>query len=295
MTLASHPLNSVSTVTCGDRIAVPASRYDYKGLADIYNQARVDYIVPMPMNARRMEEYVTYYDVDLDASVVVLNRSGEEIGVGMLGVRENRGWITRVGLTPASRGHHIGQFLMETLLQSAADRGIQHMQLEVIVGNDPAHRLFQKLGFEDYRDLSIIRRPPGPLDDDARYDDAHVTPLRYSELPYYLEQRLPGASWLEETASLLNMRNLSGIKLDMRDGQYGWVIYQQMPLQLAHFVFRPDIPPAVAAALLYHVHRTHRMQDTKIENLVKDDPIWPVFPQFGYLEAFHRIEMRMDL
>jgi len=59
-----------------NRSVVSASEYTFAALAQIYNQGRVDYIVPMPMNARRMEEYVRYYDVALDASVVMLNGDG---------------------------------------------------------------------------------------------------------------------------------------------------------------------------------------------------------------------------
>jgi GNAT superfamily N-acetyltransferase len=94
-------------------MAVPCSKYTFAELADIYNQSRVDYIVPMPMNAKRMEAYVRSYDVDLDASIVVFDSAGLMAGVGMLGLREDRAWITRVGVLPDRRGHNLGLFLME--------------------------------------------------------------------------------------------------------------------------------------------------------------------------------------
>ena len=42
---------------------IPVSRFTYEQLAAIYNQTRVDYMVPMPMNAARLAEYITTYDV----------------------------------------------------------------------------------------------------------------------------------------------------------------------------------------------------------------------------------------
>jgi len=140
--------------------AVPCSQYTFVELADIYNQSRVDYIVPMPMNAKRMEAYVRSYDVHLDASVVVFDSAGLTAGIGMLGLRGDRAWITRVGVIPERRGNHLGRYLMDTLIENARTRACRTVQLEVIKGNAPAHRLFLKLGFRETRELLVIRRPP---------------------------------------------------------------------------------------------------------------------------------------
>ena len=37
---------------------IPASEFSIEQLAAIYNQTRVDYMVPMPMNAARLADYV---------------------------------------------------------------------------------------------------------------------------------------------------------------------------------------------------------------------------------------------
>lgn len=69
--------------------AVTCSQYNFAQLAEIYNATRIDYIVPMPMNARRMEQYVKMYDVSLEASSVIFNTGHEMVGLGMVGVRQN--------------------------------------------------------------------------------------------------------------------------------------------------------------------------------------------------------------
>ncbi|MGB1287839.1 MAG: GNAT family N-acetyltransferase, partial [Aggregatilineales bacterium] len=114
-------------------IAVPSLEYSYAELADIYNQARVDYIVPMPMNARRMKEYVENYDVSLDMSLVAIAPDDKLTnGIGMLGWREGRGWITRLGIIPSRRRRRTGQYLMEQMLANARNAGAHLVQLEVI-------------------------------------------------------------------------------------------------------------------------------------------------------------------
>jgi len=271
--------------------AVSASHYSYEELADIYNQTRVDYIVPMPMNAKRMKEYVAWYDVDLDTSVVSLNSNNEVTGLCMVGFRDERAWITRLGVIPERRQRKNGQFLAEKVLVQAYERGVRRVQLEVIKGNEPAHNLFLKLGFKDVRDLTIIRRPPGAPTIDV--PQAVVTPIDDAHIPGYLAQREDRPAWLEETASLLNAASLAGLWAALPTGETGWVVYLRTAFQLTHFVLSPNASPRIALALLYHVHAQNPMQDTKIENLPVNAPCWPAFRLFGYLEVFRRVEMAL--
>jgi len=278
-----------------NRRAIPASQYTYQQLAEIYNQARVDYIVPMPMNAKRMQEYVENYDIDLDGSFVALNSDGEESGIGMLGMRGDRGWITRLGVIPDRRLRHLGQFLMEQMIEYAIQHEARLIQLEVIVGNDPARRLFEKLGFEETRTLLIIRRPPGNPAPNPEFDALDVYPIPDHQIPDYLNQRERNASWVEETASLLNAGNLRGIRVMMPDGEESWVVFQQTPFQLTHFVISPGVSDQAASAALYHVHKTFPKMDTKIENVPEAHHSWHVYQSNGYLEVFRRTEMFLYL
>ncbi len=279
-----------------DQIAIPASHYNFQELAEIYNQSRVDYIVPMPMNARRMEEYVHNYDIDLEASAVSLNTSDEITGIGMLGVRDERAWITRLGVIPASRGRKTGQFLMESLLYHARQRNVRQVQLEVIKGNDPAYNLFMKFGFHATRELLIIRRPPG-MTTTQQLEDISVRPLDSQEIEPLLQQRLFAPSWIEETPSILKVGNLKGFEITLENGESGWIIFQLKAFQMEHVVFYAPSENAelITRALLYTLHQQYAKQDTKIENLPADCPAWPIFQEKGYLEAFRRFEMVLEL
>lgn len=277
-----------------EQIAVPASRYNYAELADIYNQTRVDYIVPMPMNARRMQQYVEDYDIDLDASVVALAVSDHEPnGLAMLGLRQNRAWITRLGVIPTRRRNRTGLFLCESLLDTARQFGAERVQLEVIQGNEPAYKLFKKLGFVDKRILLIIRRPPANVDPALVWEGALVEKIDtgYAD---YLRQSNADASWVTETASVLNAGSLAGLKVTLPDGENGWIIFQQMTFQLSQFVTNSNPSPVMMQNLLAAVHHAFALQDTKIENIPVDDPTWPVYQKLGYIEVFRRIEMLLE-
>jgi ribosomal protein S18 acetylase RimI-like enzyme len=274
-----------------DLTAIPAQTYTFDQLAEIYNQARVDYIVPMPMNGKRMAEYIYQYDVDLTLSVVALNSEQEICGLNMVGLRGTRSWATRLGVIPNRRGHHIGQFMMENLLKQSIALGVQRCQLEVIKGNEPAYRLFLKLGFETTRELLVIRRPPGKVVPEADFDVAKTQPLDRERILSLLNDRVADAAWTEETPSLLKAGSLNGLSLTLPSGETGWIVYQVLPFQLTHFVIAPGCSAALNRALIYHVHKQNPLQDTKIENLPADHPTWDAFQALGYLETFRRIEM----
>lgn len=277
--------------TTSNPTLIPASQYSYQELAEIYNEARVDYIVPMPMNAKRMQEYVEDYNVVLDGSYVILNAHNEPSGIGMLGIRDSRCWITRLGIIPYRRLKGMGYAITEQMLQYGRDNGAKLAQLEVIVGNEPARSLFEKLGFRETRTLLIIRRPPGVPTPNPYYDAALVKPIEQAEVPAYLAHRANGASWVEETQSLLNTGNLRGIDITTPDGEKAWVIFQRSPFQLTHFVLSPNVSDQAIYTALYHVHKSFPMQDTKIENVPLKDHEWDIYQSMGYLEVFQRTEM----
>lgn len=272
---------------------IPASTFSYEELTEAYNHTRVDYLVPMPMNAKRLREYVETYDIDLEASAVAVD-GNEILGLGMLGVRRGRAWITRLGVIRSQRRRGAGDILMTHLIKQAHQREANHVVLEVIKNNIPAHSLFLKYGFKEVRDLLVLRRPPGPPATKA--PPGQVEKVGYAGAIDLLKDRLSKPSWVDETESLINAGNLAAFCATLEDSA-GWLVYQNTIFQLGRFVIQTEKgdPLKVARALLHHLHTEHSAQDTKTENLPLDDPHWPVFKEYGYLEMFSRIEMVLPL
>jgi ribosomal protein S18 acetylase RimI-like enzyme len=273
---------------------VPASSFTLEELVAAYNQTRVDYIVPMPMSAARLHEYVHKYDVDLERSAVALE-DGHILGLAMLGVRAGRSWITRMGVLPPKRRRGTGQRLAEHLIAQSLDLEVPYIIIEVIKHNEPAHQLFRKLGFRETRELLIIRRPPGPPAFDVGPYVAQA--LDYHQALELLHKRRNTPAWLNETESLKNAGNLAGLHVALENGDWGWVVYQETIFQLGHLVLQTEAgdPHRVGLALIHALHTRHPATDTKSENLHADDPHWPAMQEAGYIESFRRIEMRLDL
>jgi ribosomal protein S18 acetylase RimI-like enzyme len=269
---------------------VPASSFSIEQLVAAYNQTRVDYLVPMPMNAARLAEYIHMYDVDLDCSQVAID--GDQIlGLAMLGVRPGQTWITRLGVLPVKRRRGVGEALMRALLDATDQLRVNCTSLEVIQHNTPAHTLFLKLGFSETRELLILRRPPGPP---AEVPEAKVNWLDRTEALALLAMRSTAPAWTNETRSFINIENVLGLSLRLPDGSNGWLVFERQKFILSHFVMRTVQGDAVAVcrALLAHLYQRHPDLDTHTENIPVDDPHLPGFFETRFVESFRRIEMQ---
>ena len=269
---------------------IPASQFTLDELTGIYNQTRVDYMVPMPMNAARLAEYISVYDVDLDHSLVAVQ--GDDLrGVAMLGVREGRAWITRLGVIPTTRRTGVGEALMAGLLEQAEKLNIQFDMLEVIKNNTPAHTLFHKLGFYEIGELLVLRRSPVIPPNDPVVADAQR--LERHEALTLVGRDRGTQPWTNQSESLFNAQEVSGLHLTLVDGSHGWLVYQRQKFTLTRFIYKTEVgdPVKLAYAFLSHLHHQYPRLDTQIENIQVNDPHLPAFYQMGYVESFRRIEM----
>lgn len=267
-----------------------ASTLTIEELVSIYNRTRVDYMIPMPMNAARLEEYIHTYDVDLAHSFVAM-QNGQPLGVAMLGVRPQRAWITRLGVIPDTRRRGTGQALVNGLLEQADTLGISFSMLEVIKNNTPAHQLFLKLGFYEVGELLVLRRspttsPPGPV-------VAEVQRLERLEALDLVGRDRGTQPWTNQSESMFNARDVSGLRMMLPDGSEGWLVYQRQKFTLTRLVYKTETgdPVKMANAFLSHLHYQYPRLDTQLENIQVSDPHLPAFYDMGYIESFRRIEM----
>lgn len=276
---------------------IPASDFSLEELAEAYNETRIDYIVPMPMSVERLRQYIQVYDVDLHNSCAAV-REGEILGIGMLGIRSERGWVTRLGVLPSGRRQGVGSSIMHFLLDAAAAEGLSVVWLEVIEGNNPAHELFYSLDFRETRELIVARRPPlfRELEPGEVPERPHVRSVRslgHEATLDLLEERVDQPNWLNQSESLRNISELSSLMVETKEGGRGWVTYKSSLLRLTRIVVNvlEGQPATVTQALLQTLHEYFPTQDAIAENIPAEDPRWLGFQQSGYFDAFRRIEM----
>ena len=163
--------------------------------------------------------------------------------------------------------------------------------LEVIKNNVPAHQLFLKFGFCEVGELLVLRRSPLTQPQDPIVADAQRLD-RVDALVLVGHDR-GTQPWTNQSESLFNAHDVSGLRLTLADGSRGWLVYQRQKFLLTRFAFKTEAgdPAKVAYALLSHLHHQYPRLDTHIENIQINDPHLPAFYEMGYIESFRRIEM----
>jgi ribosomal protein S18 acetylase RimI-like enzyme len=132
----------------------PASRLPLAELAAIFTAGYEDYFTPLAVDEAAFRFMVETWDIDLEVSRVAL-LDGEPVGICTVAVRGDRGWISGLGVGVSHRKQGIGVVLMRRVLEETRLRGLREIWLEVLVQNEPAVRLYERLGFGHVRELEV--------------------------------------------------------------------------------------------------------------------------------------------
>jgi GNAT superfamily N-acetyltransferase len=183
----------------------PASSLPPAQLAALFTAGYEDYYAPVNIDAAALGFVVRTWDLDLDASRVAF-RDGRPVGVCMLGVRGDEAWIGGLGVVVDERRAGIGVRLMNAVLGEARHRRVREVRLEVIVENERAIPLYERLGFERTRGLEVWSLPAGP--GAVRETDpagAHA---------YVRDHRAHREPWQRDDGSLAHLDDLTGLAAD---------------------------------------------------------------------------------
>ncbi|CAG9613007.1 Mycothiol acetyltransferase [Bacillus rhizoplanae] len=82
-------------------------------------------------------------------------KDDELIGMATLEIKpfikqEHKAKIGSVYVSPKARGLGAGRALIETIIENAPRLDIEQIMLDVVVGNEPAKKLYESLGFQTY-------------------------------------------------------------------------------------------------------------------------------------------------
>ncbi|WP_054413141.1 GNAT family N-acetyltransferase [Hymenobacter sp. DG25A] len=137
--------------------ARPVLEFPSAQVAEAMNRSFEEYFVPMHFDAASFER--RFRGEHLDPAASRLWFQGEAL-VGVVFI-SRRGWQSRVaamGLVREFRHQGLGKIMLQTALEEARARGDQSMLLEVFTVNEPAIRLYERLGFVRIRELPGFRR-----------------------------------------------------------------------------------------------------------------------------------------
>jgi ribosomal protein S18 acetylase RimI-like enzyme len=183
----------------------PAGTLDTERLAGLFTAGYEDYYVPLRIDEAALGFMIRAWDLDLDASRIAV-RDGQPVGVCMLGLRGDEAWIGGLGVVVAERRGGLGARLMEAVLDEARERGVREVRLEVIVENERAIPLYERLGFERTRGLEVWSLPgvPGAVREaDAEQVHAWIRAHRRDREP-----------WQRDDGTLAHLDDLVGLEAE---------------------------------------------------------------------------------
>jgi ribosomal protein S18 acetylase RimI-like enzyme len=161
------------------------------------NRVFKNYLVPITFSSEQLHLHMSYNDVDATRSPMWFDDNGQVLAAALLAIRGKRGWIGGFGVAPEYRGQGYAKQLLEHVVDTARDRGLESIALEVLRDNAPAIALYRAGGFAIVRELRSFEMlledavmPPGYV---------HAPPQHFIDEPDGVRP-----SWQRERATLRN-------------------------------------------------------------------------------------------
>ncbi|MFN2283392.1 MAG: GNAT family N-acetyltransferase [Anaerolineae bacterium] len=264
---------------------VPATALSYDRLTFLINQAYMNYYLPVWIDAAQFARMCVVEDIDLRKSVVALNED-TPVGIALLSLRGDTGWLSGVGVLASWRRQGIARRLIEYLQATAQAEALRTVRLEVLAQNEGGLALYQQLDFRWERDLLVLTLEPGtfeplPLPPGIAPASPSVILASYTD---FHDTRMP---WQRQLPSFLHRQDeLRGLALWEASRMVGYVLYQLQ--QGNHVVVDLAVDPAhshrpqAARTLLTAMHSARPDMGGSTINLPTDDPLLPAFTGLHY-------------
>lgn len=277
---------------------IPASAVNRQDLVTAINAAYEAYFVPIILTLYTFEELIKRESILLEQSRVALS-SGQVIGMGLLGVRGRRGWIGGMGVVPAWRGQGISRKVLHALIAAARSQNLTSVQLEVIVQNRVALKLYETVGFKTRRTLHVLARDGSLRRGDPPFvflDNLQIKP----SLPENLSDELQRLSavplpWQREYAVFSSFRRVKGLAAMQMPFERvaGLCVYSEHgdgADLLALLADSAETGQALLTSLLSIFPRAH----LSYLNVPDSDPMLPSLEAAGFEIALSQYEMTFD-
>lgn len=277
----------------------PASDRPRADFLRAFNASFANYYAPVQLTEQSFELIIQREAVRMDSSVVAVQED-EVVGVGLLAVRGQRGWIGGMGVVPERRRQGIAQRMMDELIRQARLLGLAHLQLEVITLNEGAFVLYESLGFKTLRNLLVLACEP-PIGDIPLPENASDIRVCFDP-PEELVKLLPELTftdfpWQRDPASLWGMLDrLDGVsaRREADNAPLGvalWSGSAERAGVLAVNAALPQIGRALIAALRRELPEARLIYN----NVPEDDPVLPALYETGFVEHLRQYEMHLPL
>ncbi|MBN1921797.1 MAG: GNAT family N-acetyltransferase [Anaerolineae bacterium] len=274
---------------------VPASHFSLMQLASLVSRAYADYYYHVSVTEAQLAQICREEDVELSESVVALYQD-EPVGLALLSLRADRGWISAVGVLPEFRRQGAARALILYLQRRARSLQLHSVTLEVLAQNRPGLALYAQLGFVHSRELLLMILEPNSFALETAPLTSIVATPPNTLLTHFEACHSVPASWQRDLPTLRHrLSHLAGLGYWEQGVLLGYVLYQpQRTYQIIHdlgVTHHAAHPWVIAQHLLQAVHQQRPAAGGYVINVVAEDPLVSAYRAVHYRTIHRQYEL----
>ncbi len=260
-----------------------------------------DYLVKFELTEQQFKNHITLNAVDLNRSAGCFD-ADRPVGVSLNGFGrwEGKPTVYDAGTTviPEFRRRGISRSMFEWMIPMFTAEGYTQFLLEVITNNDPAVRLYEKLGFQKTRELLLLEAKPTIQLERTSPKDVEIREIhRHEEIPYafFWDGKPSWQTSLDAIQRSVRMKRLLGAFID--NMCVGYIVFSAGVGRLAQLaVHRDHRRKGIASRLLLEMQRDAPGQKLHVINLDESMTESVVFFQNrGFKKVLGQFEMLKEL
>lgn len=226
---------------------------DIPQIAEAINQSFSDYIVPFQLNAEQLQYKIIQEDVKLDLSVGIFDGDAL-VGLMLHGLRKNENHLVAynaaTGIIPTYRGKGLVSKMYGFLLPKLQELQVQKMVLEVIEGNDPAIKAYQKMGYTISRKLVCLSGTVKVDEVQKEISIKEATTLQWNKWMSFWEIQ---PSWQNAIQSVENSRGIcKALEAYLGNELVGYLVYNPNSKKVHQFAVSSSHRQKGTATALFH-------------------------------------------
>ena len=229
---------------------------DIPQMAEAINQSFADYIVPFQLNAEQLQYKIIQEDVDLDLSVGVFDDDAL-VGIMLHALRKNDGHLVAynaaTGIIPTYRGKGLVGKMYDFLIPKLQALQVQKMVLEVIEGNEPAIKAYEKMRYTISRKLVCFSGTTN-VDEQKEISIKEATAFQWDKWLSFWDIQ---PSWQNAVQSVENSKATAKVLEAYFDDELaGYLIYNTNSRKVNQFAVSPSHrQKGIATALFSHLQQ----------------------------------------
>ncbi len=230
---------------------------DIPQMAEAINQSFADYIVPFQLNAEQLQYKIIQEDVDLDLSVGVFD-SDALVGIMLHGLRKSEDHLVAynaaTGVIPAYRGKGLVGKMYHFLVPKLQVLQVQKMVLEVIEGNEPAIKAYEKMGYTISRKLVCFSGTAKAEETQKEISIKEATTFQWDKWLSFWDIQ---PSWQNAVQSVENSEAVcKALEAYLDNELVGYLIYNTNSRKVNQFAVSPSHrQKGIATALFSHLQQ----------------------------------------